>query len=305
VLILIPTAQKMYVCGEQSEKIYQYSLSSPFDLNTTPTLDGSFFVADTAPKPRGITFSPDGALMMVSGAGPGNGAINQFSLKEPFNILTAPKYDGRFFLPNPAANNTTGLAFNTDNGLKVYITVESQGGMLLQYSLTSPFNLVPVMVEEFGSVKNEETELTGVTFSSTGSSLFICGSTSDSVHEYALDKPFDLSPPKHKIDLIGAPAITTYRFSVIDNTVTLRLNGTESTIKSYNGALDDDPMAFILGANIGLSDFLNMDLGEVLIYGRALNALEIDLVEQSLSDKWTVDLGFPLAFSEDFSSNFA
>jgi len=86
-----------------------------------------------------------------------------------------------------------------------------------------------------------------------------------------------------------------------------RLNGQQTSSILLVRALDDLD-DFVIGAIIRagvLDDFLEMDLGELIIYDRALSISEVEEVESYLADKWDLDIIFPIAFSEDFSTDFS
>lgn len=294
---------KMYVTGSDGDAIYQYNLANPFDLNTVPTLDGSFSVTEDFLHPTDVVFNPDGTKMLVSGVLPA-GKILQYNMVVPFDITVAPKIDG-YFLPENIPNLSS-LAFILNDGLKLYVVSEGTELKIAQYSLPFLFAISPITLDGSMSTANEETTPTGVTFDSTGNTMYVCGSNSAAVHQYSLAKPFDIiSRLNHDFDAIGSPNIFTHRFSANDNDVNLRINGASLGARSYNGALSTNALSLFLGVDRSLNNFLNADIAEVLIYDRDLSFSETVEVEDYLSEKWAVELGFPLAFSKDFSSDFA
>jgi hypothetical protein len=64
----IPDGSAMYMVGNNTAKIYQYVLSTAFDV-TTASLTSSFDVSSQDGVPAGITFNPDGSAMFIPGAG--------------------------------------------------------------------------------------------------------------------------------------------------------------------------------------------------------------------------------------------
>ena len=79
--------------GTSTESVYQYSLSSAFDLSSTITLLRSrdlethydtLVPAQGEREPQGIDFNQDGTRMFLIGT-TGN-EVNQYTLSEGFNI---------------------------------------------------------------------------------------------------------------------------------------------------------------------------------------------------------------------------
>ena len=83
--------------GSSTEKVYQYSLSTPFDLSSTVTLVRSkalqsardFDLGNLVPdnEPLGIEFNHDGTRLFL--VGKFRNDISQYTLSEGFNIDTA------------------------------------------------------------------------------------------------------------------------------------------------------------------------------------------------------------------------
>ena len=78
---------KMYVVGEGQAKVFQYTLSSAWDLSTASYASKSFSVSSKDTKPSGIAFSTSGDKMFISGENTDN--IYLFSLSTPFDVTTA------------------------------------------------------------------------------------------------------------------------------------------------------------------------------------------------------------------------
>jgi len=68
---------KMFVLGADEDAVYEYTLSTPFDVSTAAFVD-SFSVAGEETAPRGIAFSPDCTKMFVVGSDEDN--VNEYTL---------------------------------------------------------------------------------------------------------------------------------------------------------------------------------------------------------------------------------
>ena len=84
-----------------------------------------------------------------------------------------------------------GVAFNTD-GTKMFVG-GAIGQDINEYTLSTGFDVsTSVFVDSF-SVSGQETSPTGVAFNTDGTKMFVVGTSSDSVNEYALSVGFDVS----------------------------------------------------------------------------------------------------------------
>ncbi len=125
---------RMFVIGDATDAVYQYDLSTPYDVSTAVYNAVSLSVSAQELVPEGIDFSPDGQkLFMVGGGGSGNGAIYQYDMSTPFNIGTAVysniSYDVSTQDPTPK-----GIDFSAD-GTKMYFVGINE--IVYQYDFSS------------------------------------------------------------------------------------------------------------------------------------------------------------------------
>lgn len=78
---------KMYVLGTVNERIYQYTLSTPWDVSTAVYSTLNFLANAQEINPFGFCFSLDGSKMLIIGTN--NDALFQYTLSTPWNISTA------------------------------------------------------------------------------------------------------------------------------------------------------------------------------------------------------------------------
>jgi DNA-binding beta-propeller fold protein YncE len=77
---------KMYIVGEQHDKVYELDLSTAYDVSEE-TFVASFDISDQEATPTGLEFSSDGKTMFVVGK---NGdEINVYTLTTAWDISTA------------------------------------------------------------------------------------------------------------------------------------------------------------------------------------------------------------------------
>ena len=138
---------KMFVLGGSgTDRVYEYTLSTGFDVSTASYVD-SFSVASQETYPRNLEFNSDGTKTFI--VGKDTDAILEYDLSTGFDVSTA-SYKGNASV-NTNASDPNGITFNHD-GTKVFITTGAGTGTVIEYNLTSPFNVVDVNGEHTGDV---------------------------------------------------------------------------------------------------------------------------------------------------------
>jgi len=127
---------KMYMVGLTNDSVYQYSLSTAFDLSTASYDSVSFSVAGQDTQPRGITFNSDGTKMYVVGTT--SDSVHQYNLSTGFDLSTA-SYDSVSLSVASQGTGAHGIAFNND-GTKMYV-VDTTADSVFQYTLSTGFDL--------------------------------------------------------------------------------------------------------------------------------------------------------------------
>jgi hypothetical protein len=181
---------KLYVTGQGTDTVFQYSLSTAFDLDTTSYDSVSFNANSQNTAIAGVAFNNDGTKMYLVGYN-GPSSVFQYSLSTAFDLSTA-SYDSVTLNVSSQASTAFGLAFN-NNGTKMYI-VSFGDDTIYQYSLSSAFNLSTASYDSVSLYVNaQEAAPAGMTFNNDGTKMYIVGENGDEVNQYGLSTAFDLS----------------------------------------------------------------------------------------------------------------
>jgi len=114
---------KMYVVGRANDSVYQYILSTAWDVSTASYDSVSFSVASQDTSPTGLFFKTDGTKMYVVGST--NDTVYQYSTDDGGIALTLPAS-----VQNPptressAGDKVTYEFYTLDGGTTVYLTSE-------------------------------------------------------------------------------------------------------------------------------------------------------------------------------------
>ena len=170
---------KMYIFGTTTDTVYQYSLSTAFDLSTTSYDSVSFNASSQTTNPSGITFNSDGTKMYLGG--PPN--FYQYSLSTAFDLSTA-SYDSVSFSVSSQESQPTTLAFSND-GTKMFI-VGTGSDTTYQYSLSTAFDLSTASYDSVSfSVASQDTAPSSLAFNTDGSKMYIVGNVNDTIYQYS------------------------------------------------------------------------------------------------------------------------
>jgi len=181
---------KMYLVGTDNDSVYQYSLSTPFNVSTASYDSVTLNVSSQSVFPSAIEFNNDGTKMFI-GSSNTNGVF-QYSLSSGFDLSTA-SYDSVSFDPSSQESNVQGIQFNND-GTKMYI-IGTANNTVFQYSLSTGFNLSTASYDSVSfSVASQNTTAQGLEFNNDGTKLFVVDNEpTEEVYQYDLTTGFDIS----------------------------------------------------------------------------------------------------------------
>ena len=191
----------MFIIGVNSDTLRQFSLSTAFDLSSSPTLVNSLDISSIQDAAQDIEFNSDGTVLFIIGREAGNRGIDRWDLNTPYDIGGITVGDAT---REPLSGDLRGFKFS-NNGKKLFTITQTSStlGTVTEYTLTTAYDL---------DTLNETNTLTttfsvggrrqGINFSSDGYKLFITNSAIDAanpvaarnvIREFSLDSPFNIS----------------------------------------------------------------------------------------------------------------
>ena len=182
---------EMYVIGFANDTVYQYTLSTAWDISTASYASKSFSVASQDTQPHGIQFKSDGTKMFMVGQSSNN--VYQYSLSSAWDVSTA-SYDSVSFSISTqvGTTNVSSLFFSAD-GTNMYVG-GTTNDTIYQYTLSSAWDLSTASYASKSlSVASEDTNPRGIFFKPDGSLLFVSGINDDEVLQYSLSTSWDLA----------------------------------------------------------------------------------------------------------------
>jgi sugar lactone lactonase YvrE len=181
-LYITDDGTKMYVVGDTSDSVNEYSLSTAWNVSTA-TFVRLFSVATQTTSPQSVFFSDTGDKMyIVSGT---VSAMYEYDLATPWDVSTA-SYNpvGNFGRFSVAAQESApnGIFFKPD-GTKMYVT-GSTGDDVNEYSLSTAWDVTTATFVRLFSVAAQAVAPQGIFFKPTGTSMYIIDNTADAIYDY-------------------------------------------------------------------------------------------------------------------------
>lgn len=177
-----------YMVGQTTDTVYQYTLSTAWDIATASYASKSKAIGTEESAPRALFFRPNGLKMYVIGQTGDD--VNEYDLSTAWDVSTAT------FLRVSAAvgeANPTGLWFK-DDGTKMYVTGQT-GLTVREFTLSTAWNVSTISFSKSLSIAFESAP-TGVTFKDDGTEMYILGQARDSVFEIQLGTAWDIGTAK-------------------------------------------------------------------------------------------------------------
>jgi len=189
-----PDGTRMFIAGFSSNRVIQFTLSTPFDISEATFLTNSFCdVGSEATDGTTIEFNSDGTKFFL--ADMTSDDVEIYSLTTAYDVSTCVSQGNKSFTLD-SSPNLRAITFSND-GKNIFLLDKAGGGHIFQYSLSSPFDLSnETLVKNFspsGGLNANGGDVRGIAFSSDGSKMFITSGEGDTINEYSLSIPFNLT----------------------------------------------------------------------------------------------------------------
>ena len=183
-----PDGSKLYVVGVANDTVYQYSLSTAWDLSTASYDSKSFSVATQDTSPRLVRFSTDGSKMYMGGNT--NDRIYQYTLSTDWDVSTASYASKSFQMTEGTFNTLFSGEFKPD-GTKMYL-LNTNGEHIYQYSLSTAWDVSTASYDsKTAEVQFAVFDAKGMCIKPDGLKLFV--NNGFAVYQYSLSTAWDIS----------------------------------------------------------------------------------------------------------------
>jgi 6-phosphogluconolactonase (cycloisomerase 2 family) len=185
---------KMYITGGTTDSIYQYSLSTAYDVTTATYDNVSLDISATNPYPTCLKFNNDGTKLWVVSPNTLAGtseSIYEYGLTTAYDLSTA-SYSNVNLNLSAQESRPHGIDFKPD-GTKMFMTGWSND-RVYQYSLSSAWDITTASYDNVNfSVSSQDGTPRGITLNGDGTKIFIAGDNSNTIYQYSLSTAYDIS----------------------------------------------------------------------------------------------------------------
>ena len=184
-----PDGTKFYLLTNDNDIIYQYAMSTAWDISTASYESKNFNVQSQAGTPQGMAINADGTSFYIFDS---SRVIYQYNLTTAYDISTA-SYASKSFSTTSQISSGAGWGIDFDNtGTKLYAI--GSPGTVYQYTLSSAFDISTASyASKSFDTTSQTSDSTSLAITSDGTSLYVVSSSSDQVFKYTLSTAFDLA----------------------------------------------------------------------------------------------------------------
>jgi DNA-binding beta-propeller fold protein YncE len=177
---------KMYLCGFVNNTIYQYTLSSAWDVSSASYASKSF--AMSGHNSYAMAFKTDGTKVFIGGTSDGT-KVYLKTLSTAWDISTATATTSKVFA---SVDQILGIDFKSD-GTKIFLESNSNK-TIYEFSLgAGAWDITGSNTQNSTlALTNQDDAMVGVTFGNSGTNLYCGGNTNDKIFQYG-GSAYDLS----------------------------------------------------------------------------------------------------------------
>jgi sugar lactone lactonase YvrE len=187
-----PDGTKMWVLDKASEKIVEFSLSTPYEIDTASSTGTTLVISSYESAGSGIHVNSEGTRLIIIGSN--QDEWNEFHLSTGWDLTTATHDQVKSI-----ADLTSGvtapqdLVFN-DDGTRMFILSPNMDN-IFGYTLSTAFDISGSSLTSAGSlsIASIETSPGALNINNDGTELYISGTQNDNLQMLKLDTAYDLS----------------------------------------------------------------------------------------------------------------
>lgn len=231
-LFFKPDGTKMYIIGSSQDRVFEYTLSTPWRVNTASNVGTSVQTSSggtSESSPQAIFFRPDGSSYYIVGTGADR--VMRYDMTTPWQVNTAAYYSQSSSITS-IETSPIGLSFHPD-GKKMFV-VGSTNDRIREYDLATAWDPSTItLVASSPILSGASPSPQGIFWKPDGTRVFVVDSTLDQITAY------DVATSTY--------TYVTSSIPVVANAAMLRVNvvSTTSTIRTTANILAFDPLGTI------------------------------------------------------------
>ncbi|ABK77479.1 hypothetical protein CENSYa_0846 [Cenarchaeum symbiosum A] len=183
---------RMFIIGDNN-RVYQYSLSTPFSFDGTVSFELNYNVVSQDNQMSGIDFALEGRRMYLAGDGSNN--IYQYNVFNPYNLdITEQsffvRHTGTFSVGDEDAG-PRGVSVAADG--RSMLVLGQTNDKVYRYDMHVPNDITTSTYAGSLDISDQGNNVRGLATSTDGRNIFVSNTDgSGSVHRYDLGSPYDM-----------------------------------------------------------------------------------------------------------------
>ena len=205
-MFLKPDGTKMYVLNGALDIVYEYDLSTAYDLSTISYNNKNLTISSVEGFPESIFFKPDGTKLYV--AGTQNDSVRMMDLSTAWDVSTATYNSANTFSVSSQDGEPNHAIFNS-SGTKMYV-LGGATNAIYSYTLSTAWDVTTASYDSqsYSIASGTDVSDTGarsiaISGDSDGNKLFSIGNSRDEL--YRIDLPLDYWTQEAKLTTSSNP----------------------------------------------------------------------------------------------------
>ncbi len=187
---------KLFFVGQANDRVWRVGLSSAWNVSSC---DAFKYVGVEETFPYSVGFSTDGLNMYVTGA---NGTdLNQYTLTTPWDIGTSTLTRTQVYPGTATEVAPLALHFKPD-GSRLYVVGQTLD-TIKQIDLTIPWDISSMTAVGIKTFAYPTLNPAGIFLSNDGTKMYASDSTTDTVKQYTLSTPWDITTTTGSLQIFG------------------------------------------------------------------------------------------------------
>jgi len=231
-LFFKPDGTKMYIIGSSQDRVFEYTLSTPWRVNTASNVGTSVQTSSggtSESSPQALFFRPDGSSYYIVGTA--SDRVMRYDMTTPWQVNTAAYYSQSSSITS-IETSPTGLHFHPD-GKKMFV-VGNTNDRIREYDLATAWDPSTItLVASSPILSGASPSPQGMFWKPDGTRVFVVDSISDQITAYNV--------------ATSTYIYVTSSIPVVANAAMLRVNvvSTTSTIRTTANILAFDVLGTI------------------------------------------------------------
>jgi len=209
-----------------SQGIYQAKTNTQYELVNSRFDQTRIYKDINHGSYKTVFFKDDGTKMYFIHSGVD--AVQEYDLSRAWDMMSAIDDTPVSFSVASQDATPIGITFKTD-GTEMYVVGDTNNS-IFQYTLSTAWLVTSASYTRAFDVSAKESNPQAVTFKPDGSKMYVGGYTSDSIHEYNLSTPWDISTASFNQSSVN---ISNVYAIVFNSNGTKLYTTTASTIKEF------------------------------------------------------------------------